>query len=171
MVTIAKKSTEQLLVLIYVVITLLFISSCSKQNSEIGTIKFTIKNLKCEVSEYGKRQLGGSEMMDLSYTHTGTIIADGGVNSPDGSYIVYYEITRVSGGDPNDPRRPGNFGMSIVRDGVGDLVISGGQQRVFNPPLFAEDEKPWDQETIEVKIIGCVKIEQQNNPTSSEKNN
>lgn len=149
-------------------ICLLVNISCNNQSTEPKNIRFIVKNMKCEISEYGKRQLGGSEVKDISYTHTGTIVTDGSSKSADGTYIVFYEISRISGGDPNNPRRSGSFGMTIVKDGIGDLVIGGGYQRVFTPPLFADDVKPWNQEIINVKIVGYTKITQQDSLISAD---
>jgi len=99
--------------------------------------RFEIRSLKTSAnkSEYS-----------TSFTHEGTVVALGDSAATAGTYFVFVSISRVSGGDPDEPREQNDFATVLVRGGVGELRIYGG---------YRSASEKWEPEKVELRIFGA----------------
>lgn len=102
-----------------------------------GKIRFEVRGLTNN-AKTGSGYLGNS----TTYEHHATIVAVGDPTFTKKDYWVTFKVKRLSGGDPNQPRKDDLAGVRVV-DGIGDLEISGGYR--------AASER-WEPERIELSF-------------------
>lgn len=58
-------------------------------------------------------------------------------------------MTRVGGGDPENPRAANDYATAIVHSGVGELEVYSGMRT---------SSERWELEKVEIKIVGAVPV-------------
>ena len=105
-----------------------------QQNIKTGRLRFEIRGLTNEVQEksYGAK----------SFQHSAVVIPVGDSKYVKGDFLVVFSVKRLSGGDPENTRKPDDITMVYIHEGMGRFTESGGYK--------AKDEK-WEPEKIEVR--------------------
>ena len=98
-----------------------------------GRLRFEVRGLTTEVE---KPTYGGA-----TFTHKATIVAMGDSALSRGTYFVLLSVKRVSGGDPDAPRKDDDFTLVLVQNGVGEMSESGG---------YRTSSERWETEKLEV---------------------
>jgi hypothetical protein len=80
-----------------------------------------------------------------TFTHKAIVIAGGKQEFSKSPFFVFFTIKRLSGGDPDAPRKPDEMVIALVKDGIGDISFSGG---------YRTSDKKWDPEKIELDPYG-----------------
>lgn len=104
-----------------------------------GRFRFEVRGLTSTVE---KPTYGGA-----TFTHKATVVAMGDSVLTRGTYFVLLKVKRVGGGDPETPRKDGDFAVVVVQNGVGDLIVSGG---------YRTPSERWEPEKIEVTPVSAV---------------
>ena len=104
---------------------------------------FEIRGFKVEATKSSP----GTAYEGTSFHHKGTIVAHGDSALTKQAYLVLVKVTRISGGDPENPTESESW--ATVVDGVGDLTIYDGYRS-------AGDK--WDTPKLRVQVIGAVPV-------------
>jgi hypothetical protein len=100
-----------------------------------GALKFEVRGLKNEA--------GTPATYGTSFAHKGVLVATGTserlVKAP---MIVVFDVIRTAGGDPALVRAKGDQVSIVVREGMGDITISGG---------YRTQAEKWEPEQIELR--------------------
>ena len=105
-----------------------------QQDIKTGKLKFEVRGLTNEVQE---KSYGGK-----SFTHSAIIIPVGDSKYTKGDYLLLCSVKRLSGGDPDNPRKNDSVTVVYGHDGRGRLDETGGYR--------SKDEK-WEPEKIELR--------------------
>jgi hypothetical protein len=104
-----------------------------QQDIKTGKLKFEIRGLANEGQDktYGK-----------SFEHSAIVIPVGDSKYSKGDYLLFCSIKRLSGGNPEEPRKADVFTAVFIHNGMGRLTESGG---------IKSKGETWEAEKIEVR--------------------
>lgn len=106
-----------------------------------GRLRFDVRGLRNEptTTTYGA----------VSYTHKANIIVGGDAELVGLPFVVYFTVKRVSGGNPESARPSDEWNAALVKDGYGELAVSGG---------YKAAEAKWSPEIVEIQFVGVSPI-------------
>jgi hypothetical protein len=105
----------------------------AQQDIRTGKLKFEIRGLTNEVQDtsYGK-----------SFEHSAVAIPVGESKYSKADFMLFCSVKRLSGGDPERPRKDDAFAVVFIHNGLGKFSESGGSKT---------HSEQWEPEKIEVR--------------------